>query len=278
MCKFCDSLKEKSLVSYNNRKNMDIYCGQYQGVNVYGTVYMKGNMLSIGCSGSYRSRFDCYYEDEGLECDNENAHTSNNSYIHIQYCPFCGRKLEDHTYEKQKTNDDLKKLKEKLKWLEQDLRDYSLVVVCDWFCNKRILHNVEIWPGKLGDRTEYDYIEYKNDSPLTFNQISEKFPKVSLKVYYGRPQKDWNKYIRAKLPLFTFNTKIKSNGYYSGEYSSCDYVLTDEMYFKLVELGYIKHNKEKYDDLKKEQEIITKDIINVKKNIKKLEHYLKTLK
>lgn len=278
MCKFCDSLKEKSLVSYDNSKNMNISYGQHQGVNVYGIVYMKGNMLSIGCGGSYRSRSDCYYEDEGLDCDNENANDSNNSYIHIQYCPFCGRKLEDHTYEKQKANDDIKELKEKLKWLEQDLRDYSLVVVCDWFCNKRILHNVEIWPGELGDRTEYDYIEYKNDSPLTLNQISKKFPKISLKVYYGCPQKEWNKYIRAKLPSFTFNTKIKTNWYGAGTYSSCDYALTDEMYFKLVELGYINHNKEKYDDLKKEQEIIMKDIINVKKNIKKLEHYLKTLK
>ena len=32
---------------------------------------------------------DCYYEDEGLDCDNENAHTSNNSYIHIRKLVFC---------------------------------------------------------------------------------------------------------------------------------------------------------------------------------------------
>ena len=48
MCKFCDKNKENSLVSYDNKKNMDISFGQYQGVNVYGTVYMKGNMLQIG--------------------------------------------------------------------------------------------------------------------------------------------------------------------------------------------------------------------------------------
>ena len=62
MCKFCDKNKENSLVSYDNKKNMDISFGQYQGVNVYGTVYMKGNMLSITCGGSYRSAFDCSYE------------------------------------------------------------------------------------------------------------------------------------------------------------------------------------------------------------------------
>ena len=38
MCKFCDKNKENSLVSYDNKKNMDISFGQYQGVNVYGTV------------------------------------------------------------------------------------------------------------------------------------------------------------------------------------------------------------------------------------------------
>jgi hypothetical protein len=278
MCKFCDSLKEKSLVSYDNSKNMNISYGQYQGVNVYGTVYMKGNMLSIGCCGSYRSRSDCYYDAEGLDCDNEYSSNSEPNYIQIAYCPFCGRKLEDHTYEKQKAIDDIKELKEKLKWLEQDLRDYDLIITCHCQCNKRVLHNVEVFPGEFGDRIEYDYIEYDNGNPLNINEISEIFPKVSINMYYGCPQNDWNKRILPNLPEFTLNTKMKYGSYYNGQYNLGCYRIKDEMYFKLVELGYIKHNKEKYDDLKKEQEIIMKDIINVKNNIKKLEHYLKTLK
>lgn len=277
MCKYCDSLKEKSLVSYDNYKSMNISYGQYQGVNVYGSVYMKGNMLSIGCGGSYRSHSDCYYDAEGLDCDNENSFDSEPNYIQILYCPFCGKKLEDHTYEKQKANDDIKKLKEKLKWLEQDLRDYSLIITCHWYCNKRVLHNVEVWPGKFGDREEIDYIKYDNNNPLNFKEISEIFPKVSINVYYGCPQKDWNKCIFAKLPEFTLNTKIRYRSYYDGQYYSGDYQITDEMYFKLVELGYIKHNEKKYNELKKHQKKIFDDIIQIKKNIMKLKRYLKTL-
>lgn len=277
MCKFCNTLKEKSLVSYDNHKSMKISYGQYQGVNVYGTVYMKGNMLSIGCGGSYRSESDCYYEDEGLDCDNENAHTSNNSYIHIQYCPFCGKKLDDHTYEIQKTNDDIKKLNNDLKHLEQDLRDHNIIVTYNWGCNKRILHNVEVWPGEYGDREEIDYIKYDNDNPLTIKQIKDKYPKVYFDIRYGRTRNWWDKGIYADLKPLTLYTKIncRCSGY--SEFHSYDYKLNDDIYFKLVELGYIEHNEKKYNDLKKKQEKINKDIINIKKEIKKLEQYLKTL-
>lgn len=277
MCKFCDSLKEKTLVSYDNYKSMNVSYGQYQGVNVYGTIYMKGNMLSIGCGGSYRSLSDCYYEDEGLECDSEDSSNSEPNYIQISYCPFCGKKLEDHTYEKQKANDNIKKLKEKLKWLEQDYRDNNLIVDCDLYCNKRILHNVQVGPNSWGDREEIDYIKYDNDNPLTLKQISEVFPKVTLNVYYGRQQKSWNKCIREEYPSLTLHTKIKTNGYCCGSYHSYIYKLTDEMYFKLIELGYIKHNEDKYNELKESQKEIFDNIIQIKKNIKKLNQYLKTL-
>jgi len=277
MCKFCDKDKEKSLVSYDNYKNMNIYCGQYQGVNVWGSVYMKGNMLSIGCSGSYRSHSDCYYDAEGLDCDNENSSNSEPNYIQISYCPFCGRKLDSHTYEKQKTKDDIKNLKNKLKWLEQELRDYSLIITCHWYCNKRVLHNVEVWPGEFGDRVEYDYIEYDNNNPLNIKEISEIFPKVSINTYYGCPQKDWNKRILPNLPEFTLNTKMMFGCYYNGQYNSGDYQITDKMYFKLVKLGYIEHDEKKYDKLKNKQKEIQAKIVNSKKKIEELKQYLKTL-
>lgn len=277
MCKYCDSLKEKSLVSYDNDKSMNVSYGQYQGVNVYGTIYMKGNMLSIGCGGSYRSLSDCYYDDEGLDIDNEYSSNSEPNYIRISYCPFCGKKLEDHTYEKQKANDDIKKLKEKLKWLEQDYRDNNLIVSCDLYCNKRILHNVQVGPNSWGDREEIDYIKYDNNNPLTLKQISEMFPKVTLNIYYGCQQKSWNKYIRQESPSLTLDTKIKSLDYCYGTYYSDIYKLSDEMYFKLIELGYIEHNEEKYNKLKKRQKEIFDNITQIKKNIKKLNQYLKTL-
>lgn len=277
MCKFCNSKESNDLVSYDNHDHMNISYGQYQGIHVYGTVYMKGNMLSVGCGGSYRSTSDCYYENEGLDCDNEISSDSEPNYIQIQYCPFCGKKIEDYTYEKQKANDDIKKLKNDLKWLEQDLRDYNLIVNCTWECNKRILHNVEVWPGEYGDREEIDYIKYDNDNPLTFEQIKEKYPKITLEIIYGDPQKEWNKCIYADLPILKLNTKIRCNWSGYGQWHSSSYKLTDEIYFEFVKLGYIEHNEKKYNALKKNQEKIWNKIINTKKEIKKLEHYLKTL-
>jgi len=277
MCKFCNSLKEKTIVSYDNRASMNISYGQRQGVNVYGDVYIKGNMLSIKCSGSYRSSSDCYYESWDIDCDDEYSSDSEPNYIQIQYCPFCGCKLKDHTYEIQKANDDIKNLKYDLKWLEQDLRDYSIIVNCIWECNKRILHNVEVWPGHYGDRTEYDYIEYDNDNPLTINQIKKKYPKINFNISYGKPQNDWNKYIYAELPILDLTTKIRCNWSGRGQWHAISYKLTDEMYFEFVKLGYIKHNEKKYNELKKNQENILNKITNTKEEIKRLEHYLETL-
>lgn len=277
MCKFCEKNKENSLVSYDNRKSMNISFGQYQGVNVYGTVYMKGNMLSITCGGSYRSHSDCYYEDEGLDCDNEYSSNSDPNYIQIAYCPFCGHKLDSHVYEIQNTKDTIKTLENKLKWLEQDLRDYSLMITWHWFCNKRVLHNVKYGPGEFGDKTEYDYIKYDNDNPLNINEISETFPKVSIDIHYGRPQTGWKKRILPNLQEFTLNAKIKCNSYYSGKYRSIEYQITDKTYFELVELGYIKHDEKKYNELKDIQNEIQTKITNIKNKIKELQQYLKTL-
>ena len=69
MCKYCNSGKEHLIVSYNNTDAMNLSFGQYQGVNVCGSLTMKGDMLMLSGSGSYRSHSDCYYEDNGVECD-----------------------------------------------------------------------------------------------------------------------------------------------------------------------------------------------------------------
>ena len=265
MCKFCDKNKENSLVSYDNKKNMDISFGQYQGVNVYGTVYMKGNMLSITCGGSYRSAFDCYYESEGLDCDSEGSSNSKPKYIKIAYCPFCGRKLDSHAYEKQKAKDNIAILKNKLKWLEQDLRDYNIVITCHWHCNKKVLS------GNFDDELEYD-----NKNPLNITEISKAFPKVSIDIYYGHPQKGKYKQIY-NLQEFTLNTKINYISFYKDRYHSNDYQIDDKTYFKLIELGYLTHNENKYNALKNKQKEIQTKITNIKKEITELQQYLKTL-
>ena len=101
------------------------------------------------------------------------------------------------------------------------------------------------------------------------------FPKVVLKVYYGH--KSRNKYITQEYPSLTLDTKIKSLDYCWGTYYSDIYKLSDEMYFKLIELGYIEHNEEKYNELKKRQKEIFDNITQIKKNIKQLNQYLNTL-
>lgn len=42
----------------------------------------------LDANGSYHSKSDCYYEDEGIDIDNENAINSKAEYIKIKYCPF----------------------------------------------------------------------------------------------------------------------------------------------------------------------------------------------
>ena len=76
MCKFCDNNKSKKILSYDNANSMNISYGQYQGVNIYASLSMKENMLLLEGSGSYRSKSDCYYDDE-LDCNSEYANNSN---------------------------------------------------------------------------------------------------------------------------------------------------------------------------------------------------------
>ena len=92
MCKFCDSKKEKNVLLYDNHNSMNIHYGQYQGVHVNASLTLKGNMLILNGSGNYRSRSDCYYEDQGLDCDGEFSKNASDEYIKIEYCPFCGKK------------------------------------------------------------------------------------------------------------------------------------------------------------------------------------------
>lgn len=110
MCEFCESNEIRTIGSYSNHDSMDIYFDQYKGVSVYSYLEMKKDMLLLSGSGNYRSGHDCYYESEGLDCDGENSKNSKPKLIKIQYCPFCGRKLDSIEYEKECATRELPKI------------------------------------------------------------------------------------------------------------------------------------------------------------------------
>ena len=101
MCEFCESEKPVEVGYYSNSDSLDIAYGQYKGVHVYAELEIKKDMLLLSGRGNYRSASDCYYESEGLECDGEYSHNSKAKPIKIQYCPFCGRKIDSVEYEKE---------------------------------------------------------------------------------------------------------------------------------------------------------------------------------
>ena len=54
-----------------------------------------------------------------------------------KYCPFCGKEIKSVLYEKTKTNDEIVKLKNKLKELKNEL-DYSTMFInFEWKLKKR---------------------------------------------------------------------------------------------------------------------------------------------
>lgn len=294
MCDFCDNLREKTLLQYDNYDSMRISYGQYQGVNVCAHLNMKGNMLILGAGGSYRSNFDCYYEDEGLECDNEKSLNSDDSYIQIKYCPFCGKKINSVLYEKTKTNDEIIELKNKLKELKTDLDYSNMFISFKWSLNKRTPEEinkiveehrkeVEAQGWKFVNINSYiESIEYYGydekywENPLTLKELKEKFSNVRGDIIYGDVREE-DKY--GDLPdKFTLNTKIRSGSYFHPTYYGHTYILTNEMYEKLAKLGYIQKNDSKYNAMIKKREKINKEIEKTKNKLNKLKEYINSLK
>ena len=295
MCKFCDDLAERNILHYDNRDNMSISYGQYKGVNVHSSVYMQGNMLTLNGGGSYRSGFDCYYEAEGLDdCDGEMAHNSKGSYIQIKYCPFCGKKIKSVLYEKTKTNDEIIELKNKLNKLKKDLNYSNMFINFEWSLNKRTPEEINkmveerrkeveakgwIFTGaeSYAERIQYyGYDEKYYDNPLTLNELKEKFTGIKGNIIYGDVREEC-KY--GKLPdKFTLNTKIQARSYFHPTYCARSYILTDEMYENLAELGYIQKNDSKYNVMIEKREKLKKEIKEVNNKLNELKKYLDSLK
>lgn len=293
MCKFCDNLAKTNLMHYDNYDSMGISYGQYSGVNVQSNLYINGNMLILDGNGSYRSRSDCYYEDAGLEINNERAHNSKADYIQIKYCPFCGKEIKSVLYEKTKTNDEIIELKDKLKELKSDLDYSNMFINFEWSLKERTPEEIDkmVEEYKNGSTKDdyrpivsvyresikyYGYDKKYFDNPLTLKELKEKFSNIKGDIIYGEVREE-DRY--GDLPdKFTLDTKIRSGSYFRPTYYGSTYILTDEMYEKLAELGYIKKNDSKYNAMIKRREKIKKEIQKTKNKLNELKEYLNSLK
>lgn len=257
MCKYCDNGKTKPVLSYDNRDSMNICDGQYCGVKVYAELKMKGDILMLSGHGGYRSESDCYYESQGIDCDGEFSTVSKPSYIKIEYCPFCGRKLNSNTYKKVELNDKIKLLKDKTLYnLNTDLL-YSSIVI---------------------------YVTYEKSKPtmdedvngFTLDQIFEKFDKVRIHVFYPEDYK-FNDWYLSSYETFKANEPIKYRGSKYNEHFSAKYILEDIEFEELVKRGLIAKDEEKWQNTKAQQNELRKKIDNVNSEICKLKDELESL-
>ena len=278
MCEYCESIKAKEVLSYDNRKSMSVSFGQYKGVKVNSNLYMNGNMLVLSASGSYRSDFDCYYESQGLDIDDEPASRSKSEYIQIKYCPFCGTKLTSTMFEKTKAQDDITALKNKLKEKEYLLEDNSIFLFVCWD-NKGTVYDSDGYPNipfkrnfNEGDVIMYKHREYNND--LTLEEIEKEYQKLICSVYFGTKKLHTNRY-GDKPDELTFNTKIRCSCFGNGRFKANCYTISEETYRELVKRKYIKADDKALTELKKNGEKIEAEILSIKKEIKKLERYIK---
>lgn len=260
MCKYCNSGKEHQIVSYDNTDAMNVSFGQYHGV--YGSLTMKGDMLMLSGSGSYRSHSDCYYEDNGVECDNECSQQSKPAYVKIKFCPFCGKKLDSHEYEKRKTRDEIKRRKKSLKMIKNKLDGISVLVSFTFETTNNNYVKAEniVWP------------ENKSGTKVPLETLILKFGNLTASVEYMT--KESNYIHRGKTPKLDFDKGIRFHYSEEGKFFSYTYSLDEMSYGRLVDMGIIKKDEGKLkkvaDAIKTVQEKIDKEEYSIKKLTEKL--------
>ena len=255
MCKFCESKKGKKVMSYDNHRSMNICCGQYQGVNVFATLSMKGNMLTLRGNGSYRSHSDCYYENEGLDCDNEYSEGSNGYYIKIKYCPFCGKKLESNEFEIKKTKDEIVAVKHKLEEAKENLSSITIKVNFSF---------------KANDEASYKKAkEMLKIKPIKIETILKEFGNIKAHVSYNDLR---------NCQEFMPDKGIKFYGSSRGEFYGYVYSITEEQYDTLVDMGLVKRNaisvggvKNKKAKIQEKVDKLNNKLISLEKKIKRID-------
>lgn len=140
MCKFCDNPKQYSdICHYDNGRGYN----EKFGIGVHAWCGIKGNMFSIGGAGNRWTKADDYYESEGLDVDGESAVREEDGIAKFNYCPFCGKKLTDKTYENEIARRELPVIEKNLEILNKYKNFYG--------CAFRI-QEYEKNPDKLKDK------------------------------------------------------------------------------------------------------------------------------
>lgn len=258
MCKFCESKKEKELMSYDNYKSMNIYCGQYQGVNVIANLSMNGNMLMLRGSGSYRSHSDCYYESEGLDCNNEPSKNSSGYYIKIEYCPFCGKKLESNEFEIKKTKDEIDDVKHKLEEAKEKLSSITIKVNFSFKVNDEASY-------KKAEKMLWDDFVIKI-KPIKIETILKEFGNLKAHVSYD-DLRDCQEFMPDKGIMFYGVSNKEFRGYV--------YSVTEKQYDTLVDMGLINRNAIKVDGIRNKKGKIQEEIDKLNNKLISLQKKLK---
>lgn len=268
MCKFCDDNKLKSLVSYDNVESMSTCMGQHKGVCVYSNMYMQGNMLLLNGDGSYRSESDCFYESQGVEIDCEVSAKSDMRYIKIEFCPFCGRKLDNKDYELRKALDDREQLKHKIECLKLDAECAQLYAQITWKDKKVIEHKF----NAIGENGEY-----KND--MSISEIKKnKFRYLNARIIYGVRRDSFYGKVKKWQP----ETHIECHRYGCGTFYSDWYIIPVDCLDEFCKLTKTVKEDSELDKLFKTQKEIddkmtklNKEMILLNKRIEKLNNNTK---
>lgn len=239
--------------------------GQLAGVRVYSNVSMQGNVLFLDASGSHRSNSDCYYEDQGIECENERAERSVESYIKIKFCPFCGRELDSNLYEVLQLRKKKKQIEKKLKAIKDKLPGRK--ILCQFVMK------------------DYPFSRSRFDDPFADPEIDDttigeiaKFKSVKPYVYYGVDHYNVetetlkeDTAIKLRARKWNFNTRLAE------VFTSC-YVIDEDIYAKLVELKLIKRDEKKLKEFNEENEKLQTDLKKLETQLNGLNKKIKELK
>jgi len=266
MCKFCDNNGEHRIMSYSNHDSMDIYYGQYQGVCVSSSLTMKGNMLLLNASGSYRSRLDCYYEDEGLDIDSKYSINSKSSHFKIEFCPFCGKKLTSHMYEKEVLKDEIDELKYKLGETKEKAKNMEITIECSFTTSKGEYQTLRdmIWKNFEGDCKR---------TPIPLEVLMHpSLGKLKTKVSYNGSEDGYD------YDNLDPEVGITFHGSSYGTFYSDVYRMTEEVYDKLSSLGLFPKNDKKMKEYKEKKAKIERKIQALTEKIKDLGKQLKNIK
>ena len=251
---------------YDNRDSMNISYGQYQGVNVMASLLMKGNMLVLSGTGSYRSESDCYYEDEGLDCDSEGSTNSDSVYLKIAYCPFCGKKIESYEFENRSINDKIVVLENKLEDKKAKLARVGLHARFSFVAKDDLYRKAKdmVWEDFTGDCKLI---------PLKLETILKEIGNLKVQMLYGLTNDGY--YSSFVCPTFDPEEGIKFTGARCGEFHGETYSITEEQYHMLAGMGLIKENLIKLNGVKSKRVKLQKDIDETINRIDELKKKLK---